>query len=87
VKVSVPDDGGRGSAGLAPRVVSSSPGQSVVVGSTVELGAGFLSGMTLATTASGAGRGTAELSGRLELRAPTTTLPGDYVSTLTIAVY
>ena len=73
--------------GLAPALLSSSPGQSVVAGPTVDPGVGFLSGMTLATTAPGAGRGTAELSGRLELRAPTTTLPGDDLSKLTVTVY
>jgi hypothetical protein len=70
--------------GWTPKVVTTSTGQTVTAGSAVAAGAGLKTAAPLATAGSGAGRGTAQLGADLELRLPTTVVPGDYSATLTL---
>ncbi|HSL74604.1 MAG TPA: HtaA domain-containing protein [Ilumatobacteraceae bacterium] len=69
--------------GWTPQVTSSGTGQVVTPGATVAPGVG-VNGSTLASTASGQGRGTALLDAALVLQAPTSTPAGTYTATLTL---
>jgi Bacterial Ig-like domain (group 3) len=80
--------------GWFPSVVSQQPTQSVTKGADVAAGNGVAVGATtgaglktprlLASAATGGSVGTAVLSAKLALQAPTTTVPGVYNSTLTL---
>lgn len=69
--------------GWTPSVASSSDGQTVTPGAAVAPGVG-LNGKTLASAATGAGRGTAVVGAGLQLQAPTSIEPGTYTATMTV---
>lgn len=70
--------------GVAPSVISTSPGQGVVAGDPLAPGVGLKESASLSHASAGSGRGTAVVGGGLELRVPTSTAPGTYVATLTL---
>ena len=73
--------------GVTPTVLGTSSGQVATAGTPVAPGTGFKSGTKLAGAAAGAGLGTATIGGELELRAPATTGPGDYVAKVVVTVF
>lgn len=73
--------------GLTPRLLSTGPDQDVTVGTAVTPGDGFTDGTTLASASAGGGLGTVTVGGDLELRAPTSTVAGDYVAKVTVTVF
>ncbi|MDP9814761.1 WxL domain-containing protein [Spirilliplanes yamanashiensis] len=70
--------------GWTPKVLTTATGQTVAAGGAVPAGTGLKAAAPLATAAAGKGRGTATLGADLQLRLPTTTLPGSYTATLTL---
>lgn len=72
--------------GWTPEVVSTSDGQTVTAGATVEAGTGFTGGAVLGSAESGQGVGTAQLGANLRFTAPTTTAPGEYTATITLTL-
>lgn len=73
--------------GWAPKVLASSPGQQVNASAAVAPQAPGIGNWTsFATTDAGSGRGTASLGADLELRAPTTQMPGVYKGMLLLTV-
>jgi hypothetical protein len=74
--------------GWAPKVTSTSEGQSVTPGAAIAAGTanGLTSSGVLGSAAVGASRGTAVLGADLELEVPTTVAPGTYTATLTLTV-
>jgi len=72
--------------GWTPELVKAAEGQQVTPGESRSAGSGIGDGASLASAAAGAGRGTAQVGAILNLRAPVTTKPGDYRSTITLTL-
>jgi mannan endo-1,4-beta-mannosidase len=81
-----PDQVDATALGLTPSVTATAPGQSVVPGSGVPAGAGFIDGTPLASAPSGASRGEAVMGGVLSYKIPASVLPGSYRAVLTVTV-
>ncbi|MDR1427260.1 MAG: glycoside hydrolase family 26 protein [Bifidobacteriaceae bacterium] len=81
-----PDQVDAKALGLSPKVTETTAGLTVVPGSAVAAGSGFVGGMPLASSPPGSSRGQAAIGGVLSYKISATVSPGSYQAVLSVTV-